>query len=65
MRFKEIERRLRADGWYLESQSGSHCQYVHAYKPGKVTVPKHSGDLAPFTVKSIWKQASIDERKIK
>ena len=65
MRFKEIERILRSDGWSLYSQSGSHCQYTHPDKPGRVTVPKHSGGLAPFTVKSIWKQAGIGERRIK
>ena len=56
---------LRKDGWRLYSQSGSHCQYTHPDRPGRVTVPKHNGDLAPFTVKSIWKQAGINERRIK
>lgn len=65
VRFKEIEKMLRKDGWRLYSQSGSHCQYTHPDKPGRVTVPKHSGDLAPFTVRSIWKQAGINERRIK
>ena len=36
MRFKEIEKRLLADGWVLKSQRGSHRQYVHPVKPGKV-----------------------------
>ena len=39
MRFKEIEKRLLADGWVLKSQRGSHRQYVHPVKPGKVTLP--------------------------
>ena len=29
-------------------------------KQGKVTVPNHPGDIPPFTLKSIWKQAGID-----
>lgn len=33
MRFKEIEKRLLADGWVLKSQRGSHRQYVHPVKP--------------------------------
>lgn len=65
VRFKEIEKILRKDGWRLYSQSGSHCQYTHPDRPGRVTVPKHNGDLAPFTVRSIWKQAGINERRIK
>ncbi len=32
MRFKEIEKRLLADGWVLKSQRGSHRQYVHPVK---------------------------------
>ena len=54
MRFKEIERRLMADGWQLAGQRGSHCQYVHPTKPGRVTVPKHNGDVN-----------GIDERRTK
>lgn len=65
MRFKEVERRLLEDGWRLAAQRGSHCQYVHPTKPGKVTVPKHGGDLNPRTVGSIWKQAGIIERRTK
>ena len=65
MRFKEIEKRLLADGWTLKSQRGSHRQYVHPTKAGKVTLPSHTGDLDPRTVKSIWNQAGIDERRTK
>ena len=65
MRFKEIEKRLLADGWVLKSQRGSHRQYVHPVKPGKVTLPNHTGDQDPRIVKSIWKQAGINERRTK
>ena len=65
MRFKEIEKRLLRDGWTFKAQRGSHRQYVHPVKPGKVTLPSHAGDLDPRTVKSIWKQAGIDERRTK
>lgn len=65
MRFNEVERILLADGWRLKSQAGSHCQYMHPNKSGKVTVPKHHGDLAPSTVRSIWRQAGINEKRTK
>ena len=65
MGFKEVEKRLLADGRTLKSQRGSHRQYVHPVKPGKVTLPNHTGDLDPRTVKSIWKQAGINERRTK
>ena len=64
MRFKEIEKRLLADGWTFAAQRSSHCQYVHPTKKGKVTVPKHNGDVNPSVVRSIWRQAGISERKV-
>lgn len=55
---KEIEKQLKKDGWYqVRSNGGSHIQYRHPTKEGKVTVPRHNGDLSPNTLKSIMKQA--------
>lgn len=63
MRFEELEKIIISDGWFLKSQKGSHRQYVHHWKKGKVTIPFHRGDLNIRTVKSILKQAGI-ERKV-
>jgi len=46
-----------ADGWYPVRQKGSHQQFAHPTKPGRVTVPTHRGDLKPGTLHSIFKQA--------
>ena len=59
MRFREIEKLILQDGWIHQSQRGSHHQYIHPTKPGKVTIPEHSGDINPTTIKSIKKQAGI------
>lgn len=59
MRFREIENIIEKDGWYHVKQKGSHHQYKHPTKPGKVTIPEHGGDLNPDTVKSIMKQAGL------
>ena len=59
MRAIEIEKILLADGWYLVKQVGSHRQYKHPTKPGKVTIPFHRGDLDKGTVKSILTQAGL------
>ena len=60
MRFREIEKIILQDGWQrVKSSSGSHQQYIHPTKQGKVTIPNHSGDLNPRTVKSILKQAGL------
>ena len=53
------------DGWHVKTQVGSHRQYIHPAKSGKVTVPTHAGDLPPGTVRAIWKQAGIQGEKIK
>ncbi len=39
---------------------GSHYHYVHPIKKGKVTVPRHNGDIDKLTLKSILKQAKLD-----
>ena len=59
MRARELEKILLTDGWYFVVQKGSHRQYRHPTKPGKVTIPFHSGDLDKGTEKSILKQAGL------
>ena len=59
MKFQDIEKIVKKDGWTLKSIKGSHYQYVHTSKIGKVTIPYHSGDIAPVIIKSILKQAGI------
>jgi predicted RNA binding protein YcfA (HicA-like mRNA interferase family) len=60
MKFLEIEQIIKKDGWQLKTIKGSHYQYVHTSKSGKVTIPYHSGDIAPVIIKSILKQAGIN-----
>ena len=57
MTFKELEKLIRADGWELKDIKGSHFQYVHPSKNGKVTIPNHKGDIPKGTAISILKQA--------
>lgn len=59
MKSKEMEKRILADGWIFKSQSGSHRQYIHPAKPGKVTIPFHGKDLAKVTEISILRQAGL------
>lgn len=53
---------LEKDGWYLHNIRGSHYQFKHPVKSGKVTVPHPKSDLPTGTVKSIFKQAQIEWR---
>lgn len=59
MKFREIERIILDDGWKFKRARGSHYQYIHPVKTGKVTIPNHPGDLDIKTVNSILKQAGI------
>lgn len=59
MTVREILKILRKDRWYETTQEGSHINLKHPSKPGKVTVPNHSGDLRPGTLNSIYKQAGL------
>ena len=60
MKVRDVIRRLTDDGWVKVTQKGSHRQFKHATKPGKVTVPgKLSDDLAEGTYRSILRQAGL------
>lgn len=60
MKVSELLRLLSDDGWFLVATRGSHRQFKHKSKPGRVTVPgKPSDDLAPGTLGSILKQAGL------
>jgi predicted RNA binding protein YcfA (HicA-like mRNA interferase family) len=49
---------IEAEGWYLVRTRGSHRQYRHPSRSGRVTIPGHErDDLAPGTLRSILKQA--------
>lgn len=62
MKISEILRVLHGDGWFLVATRGSHRQYKHPSKSGRVTVAgKPSDDLAPGTMNSILKQAGLKE----
>jgi len=55
---KEVIRMLEDDGWYLVAKRGSHRQFKHSQKKGRVTVnEKPSATLDQEILNSIWKQA--------
>src|SRR5438876_771829 len=48
VKVREVIRLLEDDGWFLVATKGSHKQYKHSRKAGRVTVAgKPSDDLAP------------------
>ena len=56
---KQLMKLLKADGWYQVAVKGSHFQFKHPHKKGRVTVPHPKRDLPIGTLKSIMKQAQV------
>jgi predicted RNA binding protein YcfA (HicA-like mRNA interferase family) len=62
MKVREVIRLLTRDGWVQVAQRGSHRQYLHPAKSGKVTVSGQPSDEMPVgTFKSILRQAGLEE----
>jgi predicted RNA binding protein YcfA (HicA-like mRNA interferase family) len=60
MKVRDVMRIIEEDGWRFVEQSGSHRQFKHPVKRGRVTVPGKPGDeLHPKTLASIFHQAQI------
>ena len=59
MKSADLIKQLKADGWVLVHVVGSHHQFKHPTKPGKVTVPHPKNDLPLPTVRSILKQVGL------
>ena len=60
MKFRDVVKMIEQDGWHLVNTTGSHRQYKHASKQGRVTIAGHPGkDVPPGTLKNILKQAGL------
>jgi len=52
MKVRDIIKMIEEDGWYLMATKGSHRQYKHHLKTGRVTIAGNPGhDIAPGTLK--------------
>jgi len=64
MKVRDIIKLIEGDGWYRVDIRGSHRQYKHTKKIGRVTIAgQPNDDLAPGTLNSILKQAKLKEVK--
>jgi predicted RNA binding protein YcfA (HicA-like mRNA interferase family) len=62
MKVRDIIKLIEQDGWYLIATRGSHRQYKHPTKAGRVTIAGSlNHDIAPGTFNSILKQAKFKE----
>jgi len=59
MTSREVIKRLKADGWFEVAQAGSHKQFKHLVKPGRVTVVYPQKDVPEGALRSIEKQSGL------
>lgn len=59
---RQVIKLLQQDGWYEVGQAGSHRQFKHPVKKGRVTVVHPKRDIPMGTLRSIGKQAGIKLR---
>jgi len=60
MNSRVLIKKIKEDGWFLVNVVGSHQQFKHPTKKGKITIPHPKKDLPIGTVRSILKQAGIN-----
>ena len=64
MKIRDSIKMIEDDGWYLVATKGSHRQYKHSIKAGRVTIAGHlNDDLAAGSLNSIFKQAQMQKPK--
>lgn len=60
MKVRDVLKLILDDGWYEVAQRGSHRQFKHPEKPGRVTIAGHpSQEMDKGTLNSILKQAGL------
>jgi len=65
LKVSELLKIIEDDGWYLVDTRGSHRQYKHPTKKGRVTVPGKPSRVLPVgTERSILKQAGLHWRTV-
>ena len=61
MKIRKVIKIIENDGWFIVQHKGSHRQFKHPTKKGRVTIAGHlQHELAPKTLKSVFRQAQIE-----
>ena len=65
MKVRDVVKLVEADGWREKRVRGSHRQFKHPLKPGKVTIAGKPGDDIPEqTLSSILKQVRLSRKDL-
>ena len=54
---RDIIKRLQQEGWRVVNAKGSHHQFRHPTRPGRVSVPHPRKDVPRGTIREIFRQA--------
>lgn len=64
MKYNELFKLLKKDGWFVVRQKGSHVMMKHPAKPEQLTIPNHSvKEVKKGLLAAILKQAKIKTNK--
>jgi len=64
MKYSELFRILKMDGWFEVRKKGSHVVMQHPAKHSQLTVPYHAGkEVKKGLLKALLKQADIKTMK--
>lgn len=64
VKYSELHRILKQDGWYTVRKRGSHVLLKHPEKKGQLVVPYHAGkEVKKGLLKAILKQAGVNSSK--
>ena len=64
VKYNELFRKLRKDGWKIIRQKGSHVILRHHVKSEQLTIPYHPGkEVKKGLLEAILKQANIKGKK--
>ena len=56
---RELIKIIEDDGWFFIGCEGSHHQFKHKVKDGRVTIPHPQKEILPKTAGNILKQAGL------
>jgi predicted RNA binding protein YcfA (HicA-like mRNA interferase family) len=59
MKSRDVIKKLKAAGWFEVATKGSHHQFKHPTRKGRVTVPHPSASIAKGTLRSIERQSGV------
>jgi predicted RNA binding protein YcfA (HicA-like mRNA interferase family) len=64
VKYSELFRLLKKDGWFEVRQTGSHVMMQHPTKPQQLTVPNHAGkEVKKGLLSAILKKADVKTSK--